>query len=290
MACDAAFGGAPFGQCQLGHCPPIQCWRSVAELLHAREQNGPEQYGFRGNASNLDLNRDFVKMDSRNAEAFVRMYHAVQPDVFVDTHTSNGADYPYTMTLITTQPDKAGPVMGPFLRDKMEPALFEGMQDKGWPMVPYVYSMGETPESGILGFLETPRYSTGYTTLFGTLGFTTEAHMLKPFVDRVASTHAFLTTLSEWLDAHGAEVKGSGTQNVNGWLKRPPCRCAGPCRKTSTHSLHWVRLATGVERSDEGTRLKYDTSQTWSHPIAWANRYDASVEVSLPDAWILPQA
>ena len=77
------------------------------------------------------------------------MYHAVQPDVFVDTHTSNGADYPYTMTLITTQPDKAGPVMGPFLRDKMEPALFEGMQDKGWPMVPYVYSMGETPESGI---------------------------------------------------------------------------------------------------------------------------------------------
>ena len=64
-------------------------------------QNGPSSYGFRGNAANLDLNRDFIKMDSRNAEAFVSLFHAVDPDVFVDTHTSNGADYPYTMTLIT---------------------------------------------------------------------------------------------------------------------------------------------------------------------------------------------
>ena len=254
-------------------------------------QNGPEQYGFRGNAANLDLNRDFVKMDSRNAEAFVRMYHAVQPDVFVDTHTSNGADYPYTMTLITTQPDKAGPVMGPFLRDKMEPALFEGMQDKGWPMVPYVYAMGETPESGILGFLETPRYSTGYTTLFGTLGFTTEAHMLKPFVDRVASTHAFLTTLSEWLDAHGAEVKAVRDAE----RERLAQASTLPVRWTVSEDVDSIPFTGYVSRREwsavtKGTRLKYDTSQTWSHPIAWANRYDASVEVSLPDAWILPQA
>ena len=73
-------------------------------------QDGPEGYGFRGNAANLDLNRDFIKMDSRNAEAFVALFRAMDPDVFVDTHTSNGADYPYTMTLITTQEDKAGPV------------------------------------------------------------------------------------------------------------------------------------------------------------------------------------
>ena len=98
-------------------------------------KNGPESYGFRGNAANLDLNRDFVKMDSRNAEAFVRLMHAVDPDVFVDTHTSNGADYPYTMTLITTQPDK-WPVLGPFLREIMEPDLMQRMKEHGWPTVP----------------------------------------------------------------------------------------------------------------------------------------------------------
>ena len=83
-------------------------------------------YGFRGNAANLDLNRDFIKMDSQNAEAFVSMFEAIDPDVFVDTHTSNGADHPYTMTLITTQADKAGPVVGPFLREPTRACSLRG--------------------------------------------------------------------------------------------------------------------------------------------------------------------
>ena len=60
------------------------------------------------------------------------------------------------MTLITTQEDKAGPVLGPFLRKQMTPALNRRMQARGWPMVPYVYSKGQTPDKGIVGFLERP--------------------------------------------------------------------------------------------------------------------------------------
>ncbi|MDQ3292253.1 MAG: hypothetical protein M3Q05_13280, partial [Bacteroidota bacterium] len=69
-------------------------------------QEGPESYGFRGNARNLDLNRDYIKNDSRNAQTFTKIFQEWQPDVFVDTHTSNGADYQHTMTLIATQKDK----------------------------------------------------------------------------------------------------------------------------------------------------------------------------------------
>ena len=59
-------------------------------------QNGPESYGFRGNARNFDLNRDFMKMDTKNAISFAEIFHLVNPDFFVDTHVSNGADYSYT--------------------------------------------------------------------------------------------------------------------------------------------------------------------------------------------------
>jgi hypothetical protein len=31
------------------------------------DQNGPKEFGFRGNSQNLDLNRDFIKMDSKDA-------------------------------------------------------------------------------------------------------------------------------------------------------------------------------------------------------------------------------
>ena len=254
-------------------------------------QNGPEAYGFRGNAANLDLNRDFVKMDSRNAEAFVSLFHDVDPDVFVDTHTSNGADYPYTMTLIATQEDKAGPVLGPFLRGVMEPALYAGMEEAHGPMVPYVYSLGETPEEGILSFLETPRYSTGYTTLFGTLGFTTEAHMLKPFPDRVQATHAFLEVLSSWIQNHGAEVKDVRRREA---LRIAQAQTLPVRWQLSDHrdALSFTGYAARREWSavTQGTRLKYDRSSTWTQDIPHANRYDVTDSASVPQAWILPQA
>src|SRR5690606_8046957 len=106
-------------------------------------QNGPEAFGFRGNARHLGLNRDFVKCDYRNARSFNRLFTAWDPDVFVDTHTSNGADYQHTMTLIATQPDKLGGALGEFLRGRMLPHLYAEMEKRGFPMCPYINTRKE---------------------------------------------------------------------------------------------------------------------------------------------------
>ena len=74
-------------------------------------QDGPEEYGFRGNAQNLDLNRDFIKMDSKNMFAFAKIFHALDPDLFIDTHVSNGADYQYTLTYISSVKERMAPSM-----------------------------------------------------------------------------------------------------------------------------------------------------------------------------------
>jgi hypothetical protein len=117
-------------------------------------QNGPESYGFRGNARNYDLNRDFVKCDSRNARTFNRIFRTWMPDIFVDNHTSNGADYQYTMTLIATQHDKLEAPLGTFLQKTMLPELYGEMKKRDWEMIPYVDGPGETPDSGISGFCD----------------------------------------------------------------------------------------------------------------------------------------
>ncbi|MDG1767213.1 MAG: M14 family zinc carboxypeptidase, partial [Flavobacteriales bacterium] len=148
-------------------------------------QNGPEEYGFRGNAKNLDLNRDFIKLDSENARSLVYLLRELNPNVFIDTHTSNGADYQYVMTMIATQPDKASAPIGKYIREKMSPILYADMEKQGYGMTPYVYGLGRIPDEGIKDFLETPRYSTGYNALFNTIGYTSETHMLKPFAQRV---------------------------------------------------------------------------------------------------------
>ena len=160
-------------------------------------QNGPEEYGFRGNSQNLDLNRDFTKCDSREAKSFAGIFHFLDPDIFIDNHVSDGADYQHTMTLITTQYDKLGPVLGKWLKDNFEPRLYKGMAAKGWDLIPYVDFESTDLNRGMNMFYETPRYSSGYAALFSTLSFIPETHMLKPYDQRVKSTYDLMQTFIE---------------------------------------------------------------------------------------------
>ncbi|WP_379087068.1 M14 family zinc carboxypeptidase [Pedobacter sp. UC225_65] len=98
-------------------------------------QNGPVAYGFRGNSKNYDLNRDFIKTDSKNSQAFQQIFNTWQPEIFVDTHTSNGADYQYTMTLIPTQKDKLNPILSSYLTKTMVPDLYSQMKGKGYELI-----------------------------------------------------------------------------------------------------------------------------------------------------------
>ncbi len=74
-------------------------------------QNGPDEKGARRNTRFLDLNRDFVKQESRDARSFAAIYSYLDPDLFLDTHTTNGSDHQFTVTLIATQPEKMFPEM-----------------------------------------------------------------------------------------------------------------------------------------------------------------------------------
>ena len=160
-------------------------------------QEGPEEHGFRGNASNLDLNRDFIKMDSKNMFTFAKIFHALDPDVFIDTHTSNGADYQYTLTYITPIMEKLAPSIRNLFQEELIPTLENEISENwGFDLFPYVNLMGRTPDDGMVKFNATPRYSMGYTDLFHCISFTTETHMLKPFDQRVKSTYAFLIETS----------------------------------------------------------------------------------------------
>ena len=81
-------------------------------------QTTPYETGFRGNAANLDLNRDFVKCDSENAKSFAKIFQEWDPDIFLDTHTTNGSDHQYSITLIAPQPDMFPQTQEKFLREK----------------------------------------------------------------------------------------------------------------------------------------------------------------------------
>lgn len=173
-------------------------------------QLGPEEHGFRGNAQNLDLNRDFIKMDSKNMFTFASIFQALDPDIFIDTHTSNGADYQYTLTYIAPIKEKLAPSIKSIIYDEMLPKLKNSLPKKwGYDLMTYVNLKGSTLDEGIVDYNATPRYSMGYADLFNTISFTTETHMLKPFEARVQSTYAFLTEVIDFAIANSEMIEKS---------------------------------------------------------------------------------
>jgi hypothetical protein len=170
-------------------------------------QNGPEEYGFRGNARNFDLNRDFIKMDSKNAFTFARIFHSLDPDVFIDNHVSNGADYQYTLTYIASMKERMSSEMKELTYVKCIPYLEKNVKQQGWDLFPYVELKGETPAQGIHAFNDLPRYAMGYASLFHSISFTVETHMLKPFPQRVQATLAFMEGIVSFTTENAMEIE-----------------------------------------------------------------------------------
>jgi Zinc carboxypeptidase len=258
-------------------------------------QNGPENYGFRGNARNLDLNRDFSKCDSRNAQTFNKIFTEWKPDVMVDTHTSDGADYQYTMTYIATQKDKLHPVLSDYMQKAMIPELENQMRIAKFEMCPYVNmpSWGMPPDSGIVGFLETPRFATGYAALFNCIGFTTETHMLKPFADRVWSTYEFLLAMTKTVNRDrvfigrakkeaDAAVKAQ-TEFPLQW-KLQPQSLSGRINFKGYEAKYKASEVTGMQR------MYYDHAAPYQREIPFHNEFKAELPTAKPIAYLIPQA
>ena len=255
-------------------------------------QDGPEAYGFRGNARNYDLNRDFLKCDSRNARSFNRIFQTWQPDIFVDNHTSNGADYQYTMTLIATQHDKLEAPLGQFLQETMLPELYAGMKHRNWEMIPYVDGPGETPDSGIFGFCDYGRYSTGYAALWNTIGFMPETHMLKSFADRLWSTYAFMEVVIEFTASHHAEIGKARAAAFEQTRTKRAFVLDYEMDRTKRDSLLFKGFAAKYKPSEVSNlpRLWYDRSEPYAKTIPYYNYFKPTVTVEKPLAYLLPQA
>lgn len=255
-------------------------------------QDGPESFGFRANGRNLDLNRDFIKCDSLAAAAFNRFFTAWDPDVMVDTHTSNGADYQYTMTLIHTQTDKLGGGLGNFLRDTMLPAIYLDMDRRGWPTCPYVNPVKATPDDGIEDFLETARFSTGYAALHHTIGFMPETHMLKTYADRYASMRALVESVLAFTIGHAVRIQALRQSARDDAAKQAqwPLHWKPDYEHPSKFRFKGYAAVQRPSRLGQYSRLAYDRNQPWERDILWFNRCLADISVAAPQAYLIPQA
>ena len=254
-------------------------------------QNGPKSYGFRGNARNFDLNRDFIKSDTKNARSFAEIYHMVKPDLFIDNHVSNGADYQYVLTHLFTQHNKLGGELGRFLHETLQPELEAELAEKNWDITPYVNVFNRTPETGFSQFFDHPRYSTGYTTLFNSLGMMVETHMLKPYKDRVTGTYELMRSMLSLSEKHHAKIAELRTKAALEYQMKSSYPIQWTIDTTKSSILNFKgyeadripSVITGAQR------LKYDRSRPFTKEVTYQNYFKPSKEVKIPEAYIIPQ-
>lgn len=255
-------------------------------------QVGPKEYGFRGNAQNLDLNRDFIKGDSYNSRSFQALYTKWSPDIFIDNHTSNGADYQYVLTLIASQKDKMTPAISQYMTDQMLPDLYPAMEKSGYEMTPYVYTGGGIPDKGIYGFMDYPRYSSGYATLHNSIGFISEAHMLKTYEQRVQSIYHFMHNVLKHISINKEAILTARAKAIQYSTNQKDFDLNWTIDRTSSEKITFKGFEAKYKQSEvtNGSRLWYDRNAPFEKEIQLYNTYKPSLTVTKPSAYIIPQA
>ncbi|HQV01290.1 MAG TPA: M14 family zinc carboxypeptidase, partial [Bacteroidia bacterium] len=254
-------------------------------------QNGPDEYGFRGNYQNLDLNRDFIKADSENAKSFTKIFHQWQPHIFIDTHISNGADYAHNMTLIATQKDKLHPLLSNFMQTIWLPQWYAAMKTNGEPMCPYVDTKDEIPDSGLVGFFEPPRFASGYAALFNTWSFVSESHMLKPYHKQVDATITLLKTMLPLVELHGRQLRFIKHQADSLVKTQDTFPLQYQWQNVTTDSVLFNGYAA-VKKISSVSNLPFTTynqQQPYTKYIPYYNDYKPTLFVTKPKYYLMPQ-
>ena len=254
-------------------------------------QDGPEIYGFRGNARNYDLNRDLMKSDTQNTKSFVAIFQKINADIFIDNHVSNGADYQYKLTYIMTQHNKLGVVLGDFMNNEMMPALVKNLQKKKIEMTPYVDSFKDTPDKGFAQFVDSPRYTTGYTSLFNTIGFVVETHMLKKYTERVKVTYEYMKSTLDFTDTNYQKIKELRVKNLEQYQPKMNYTLKWEMDSTKATKFSFLGYEAGYKKSEAttGNRLFYDRGKPYQKDVPYIKEFKSVKEVMIPSAYVIPK-
>lgn len=262
-------------------------------------QNGPEEMGWRTTPIGLNLNRDYMKAESPEMRAFLAsVFTRWWPDLLVDTHTTDGADYRYDVTWgINTGPE-GPPSVADWLNTAFVGRVVPALERMGHLAAPYVAFRDWTElRSGLSGGETPPRFSTGYPPLQGRPAILVETHMLKPYETRVRATYDLVSAVLAEVGARPRELADAVAAAESGIVARG--RERDPAKRRVVLSTTTGPESTLVafqgrrpvwEHSDiaGATVVRYD-STAWDTLLPRFGRVVPAVTVTQPVGYLVPQ-
>lgn len=259
-------------------------------------QNGPQEMGWRVNATNLNLNRDYVKAEAPETRAWLKLWNRWLPDFFVDNHVTDGADYQYDVTFGLSAYAGNDPAVNEWQQKSVAPYLEKAVAASGHVPGPFVFLVDDAnPTKGIERFPSVPRFADGYTVLQNRPGMLVEMHMLKDYKTRVTGNYEILRALLEVMnrdadtlvrlnrEADAAVVAAGKRFDPN---TKFPLRTA-PSKETEPflyRTFKYTRELSGVSGQ---VWIKY-TPEPLDITVPRPTRLETTLAIAPPRAYIVP--
>ena len=256
-------------------------------------QRGPEVMGWRTTARNLNLNRDYAKIDTPEMAAMIRALDRWSPDLYLDLHVTDGADYQYDITFGFNGVGGHSPAIAEWLEQTYTPAVTADLEAMG-----HIPGSTNVPNwidefdwrKGIKGWMADPRFSNGYGDLRHLPTVLLENHSLKPYDQRVLGTYVFLESSMRTAAKSARELRRA----IDADRKRrapviPLAWDVDPNAPTET--MEYKGIETRVVRSEisGANRVEYTgTPVTAQVPLQRPTRVTESV--TRPKAYWIPAA
>ena len=258
-------------------------------------QNGPEEMGWRTQASNLNLNRDYMKADAPETRALLKLFQAWLPDFFVDDHVTDGADYQYDTTYAIDCGPDVDPALAQWIREQLKPYIEKSVSATGHVIGEYVGVGEANPGRGLVVGQDAPRFSTGYMILQNRPGFLVEMHMLKDYKTRVTGNYELLRALLEVINRDADALllmnRQADTATVLAGMRYDDA-AQFPLRLKATEAsvpFHFLGYKRVVELSEvSGALWTRFTHQPEDIDIPLHNELKATLSVAPPRAYIVP--
>jgi hypothetical protein len=177
-----------------------------ASSLNRPNQRGPQNMGWRSNARNYNLNRDYTKLDTEEIRTIVSVINNYDPDLYIDIHVTDGADYQYDVTYGFSE--NYSPAIASWLRDRLRPSMDAELKKWGHIPGPIIFAKNDMDfADGMTEFPFSPRLSNAYGDARHLPTILIENHSLKPFRQRVLGTYVFLEGVIRLLEKEGSALR-----------------------------------------------------------------------------------
>lgn len=263
-------------------------------------QNGPDEMGWRHTPIGLNLNRDYTKLDAPEMRALIgNVYTKWWPELLIDDHTTNGADYQYDITYSVNHGAGVPTALDRWMNEALEKNAMGRLTAKGHVVAPYIdIRGGADPRNGIEFGNSQARFSTGYAPQQSRAALLVETHMLKPYGSRVKATYDLLLSVLEEIHARpraltqavrDAEAEASARATAKDASKRMQVLATNVSDRAVPFT--WKGVETKWEYSDiTGSMVPRYSSTKWDTVISLYRETIPAQTVRVPaGGYLIPQ-